>query len=646
MAKFDKNPELDKSKEEGKGAKTLGSTNVDSIKEKGTGFKKQNSFKKGKKGGNSRKVNDPNWYVPNEAIAKDVANLPFAVFNGVEYNQFQATERFGFPQMSVASTVAPGVFVYKYVPWYGNATPTSALNLTMRALYSFVRHANAGKTNYEAPDLMLYIMAMDSVYLLIHEAKRIIRLAYHYNLKNRDIPTKIFETLGIDAADVVGNIANYRAQLNILISKANSLAVPANFNLFKRRAVLGSVVLTDEPNRPTQLIVPQTDGYYLFDGKTSTFGGKLVFKPIPYQVTNNAFKDAWRYNSTNVGLSTFQTPKRTLSNYLDALQSMLDILLADEDMNIMSGDIIKAYGSDLYTIPFIQENEIQEIVHDENLLLQFSNSTVLDVVGASITSGIVNESTTSVRFRRSVGDGSSQRVVTPEISQYNGSLTAYCEIDTLTNATKNPTIVSSFGITVLDNFFLNTTNNEIKPSNIIEWTRLLMMTEPGQGTEASRYWTVNAGTEIGLGWVVSLPKNQQKLPDYSVSDQWFQFGSVDTGGFKLDMPPLADKTEVRGVCFIMDGVKNDTKLAVGTGYRVRNRWYTHQAVNGLNYGPTQFLVNGYDTDKTAIEGRMMIFIDGSVEKIFENTALVSRFNVRMMHDVALLGLISSPYVKD
>lgn len=149
----------------------------------------------------------------------------------------------------------------------------------MRALYSFVRHANSGKTNYEAPDLMQYIMAMDSVYLLIHEAKRIIRLAYHYTLKNRDIPEKIFEVLGIDASDVVGNVANYRSLLNILISKANSLAVPANFNLFKRRAVLASVVLTDEPNRPTQLIVPQTDGFYKYDATYET-GGRLVFNPI------------------------------------------------------------------------------------------------------------------------------------------------------------------------------------------------------------------------------------------------------------------------------------------------------------------------------------------------------------------------------
>lgn len=90
--------------------------------------------------------------------------------------------------------------------------------------------------------------------------------------------------------------------------------------------------------------------------------------------------------------------KRRLSNYLDAIESMLSVLLANEDINIMSGDIIKAYGSDLYSIPFIQENEIQEIVHDENLLLQFSNSTVLDVFGATITSNLTDLTRSSIRF--------------------------------------------------------------------------------------------------------------------------------------------------------------------------------------------------------------------------------------------------------
>lgn len=249
----------------------------------------------------------------------------------------------------------------------------------MRALYSFIRHANSGKTNYEAPDLMLYIMAMDSIYLIVHEIKRFIRLAYLYVLENRDIPEKVFDVLGIDHENLVGNIANYRAQLNTRIAKVNSLAVPAHFNLFKRRSVLGSVVLTDEPNRPTQLIIPKADGYYQYDSK-ATYGGRLVYVSPEVNTNQNVGRNQFKKSG---GDAAIYAPKTSVNDYFSLLDNMLSILLADEDINIMSGDIIKAYGDNLYKLPFIEENEIQDIIHDENLLLQFTNSTVLDLPTAS-----------------------------------------------------------------------------------------------------------------------------------------------------------------------------------------------------------------------------------------------------------------------
>lgn len=147
---------------------------------------------------------------------------------------------------------------------------------------------------------------------------------------------------------------------------------------------------------------------------------------------------------------------------------MLDVLLSNEDINIMSGDIMKAYGSDLFTIPYIQENEIQEIVHDENLLLQFSNSTVLDMVGATISSGVVNNNTTAVRFTRPKNTGAFEFTTMPEIGQLNGSLVAQCTIDFKFTAETNPIALCNMGITMLDNFFLNTTNKDVNPENVIE----------------------------------------------------------------------------------------------------------------------------------------------------------------------------------
>lgn len=157
-----------------------------------------------------------------------------------------------------------------------------------------------------------------------------------------------------------------------------------------------------------------------------------------------------------------------MGSYLESIQEMLDVLLANEDINIMSGDIIKAYGSDLYTLPYIQENELQEIVHDENLLLQFSNSTVLDMVGATITSGVVDTNTTLVRFSRYNASGMPETTTVPEIGQFNGSLVAHCSVDFKLTTNSNPISICNMGITMLDNFFLNTTNKDVTPENVLE----------------------------------------------------------------------------------------------------------------------------------------------------------------------------------
>lgn len=123
---------------------------------------------------------------------------------------------------------------------------------------------------------MLYIGAMDSIYLRVHELKRIFRLVQTYNMRNRDIPKNVLLALGVDIQDTVQNLAAYRARFNVLISKINTLAVPNTLKLFDRRALLGSIILTDDKDRPTQLIVPKSDGYYNYNATEYETGGALV----------------------------------------------------------------------------------------------------------------------------------------------------------------------------------------------------------------------------------------------------------------------------------------------------------------------------------------------------------------------------------
>lgn len=65
-------------------------------------------------------------------------------------------------------TAIPGIAAIHYVPTIGTSgtTEASAANIAAKNIYAYVRYANSGARNYEAVDLMMYLMACDSAYML------------------------------------------------------------------------------------------------------------------------------------------------------------------------------------------------------------------------------------------------------------------------------------------------------------------------------------------------------------------------------------------------------------------------------------------------------------------------------------------------
>lgn len=53
-----------------------------------------------------------------------------------------------------------------FVPSIGRTSgESSPANVASKNIYSFVRFANSGRTNYEATDLMMFLLAMDNAYM-------------------------------------------------------------------------------------------------------------------------------------------------------------------------------------------------------------------------------------------------------------------------------------------------------------------------------------------------------------------------------------------------------------------------------------------------------------------------------------------------
>lgn len=293
--------------------------------------------------------NDPAWYTMNGQLAKDVGSLFFSE------SLVPGTLKVGNKNV-----ITPGVMVAEVLPTYGVAnSSSSALNVAAGSIYSYIRHENSGHANYDSPDLMLYLMAMDNIYMAWINYVRAYGVARAYNYQNRYYPNRILDSMGFKSKDVLRNMSAMRANINALSRKMCSLAVPAIMPLFKRHLWLFKNVFLDRQIGKAQSMFLRPAGFYKYNETQGP--GKLDF--IYYGSD---------YDGTDV------TDSYSVDSYYDLVNDMIDKVWQSEDCRIMSGDILKAYGANnLITMAEIGEDFTIIPTYDETFTMQFHNAEAL-----------------------------------------------------------------------------------------------------------------------------------------------------------------------------------------------------------------------------------------------------------------------------
>lgn len=307
--------------------------------------------------------NDISWYAKNAALLRDSASLVFSHPLGI--NNRINIEGGSTPGFTWNQNPAPpfqsinGIMLMNYIPTIGEATSSNAAaNVAARALYSYVRHANSGSRNYDSTDLMLYVLAMDSCYVWYSTLCRIYGILRRYSMLNRYTPKTIVTTLGFDYDNLVANMADFRYFINYFASKLGSTAVPAQFDIVNRHIWLQSNIFTDSENTKAQMYVWDAQIYYVYNETEAKMSGHLV----AYQAPN--------YDNGLTGTNLIK-----LSDIIKFTNLMLDPILGSEDMGIMSGDILKAFGAgNLFKISMIAEDYSIVPTYSKELLMQVENA--------------------------------------------------------------------------------------------------------------------------------------------------------------------------------------------------------------------------------------------------------------------------------
>lgn len=162
-----------------------------------TGDKIERDDYKYEKDSHKARPNDWRWYANNQQLLKDFANFPYGAPVGRTVPGYYPTANSG--------SAVPGLCTIELVPSIGvSKNENSAINVSARNIYSYVRHRNSGSTNYEAPDLMIYLMAMDSIYSFLSWMKRLYGLMMDYTPYNRYYPKLLAELLVLASTSSLG----------------------------------------------------------------------------------------------------------------------------------------------------------------------------------------------------------------------------------------------------------------------------------------------------------------------------------------------------------------------------------------------------------------------------------------------------------
>lgn len=301
--------------------------------------------------------NDAKWYYKAKAVLDDVASYSFSTALGRRIHfekMFPAVPGVTAGPGSGGATI-PGVMAIQVLPVPGiSVDAQSPINLASQNVYSYIRYKNSGGKNYDAPDLMLYFYAMDNLYAAWNWGKRIYGYTSTYSQTNTYLPEALAVADNVDLSSFRSNLADFRAFMNIAADRISAFCVPATFSIMIRHSWIFTNLFKDSNTRKAQTYMYTPGGFYQYDETSSPQGGRLNL----------------------IGLNIKGTESKvTFSSYMQMLNSMINALQYSEDIGVMSGDVLKAYGeSNLFTLSLISADYRVEPVYSKEVLTQIENA--------------------------------------------------------------------------------------------------------------------------------------------------------------------------------------------------------------------------------------------------------------------------------
>lgn len=296
------------------------------------------------------KINDPSWYNTNRQLVEDVARVSYRAPLGSPSRL--PSHITGSP---INLNALPGIMTIRTVASIGvtGSQEASAINVAAKNIYAFIRHANSGASNYEAADMMMYLLAMDSAYSVYASLCRLYSTVMTASAENWYWIQAMIRAQGFDPTDVRSNVARLRGLINMFAQKLSSFNVPDSLSFFIRHIWMYTNIFKDANIERAQLMMYKMAYYHTY----SASGGSCTAVQ-------------WGTETTSGGI--------TVANINTTINNIINALIMSEDIGIISGDILKAYGSDrMFKTDTIQEEFRVEPTYSEEVLSQINGAILV-----------------------------------------------------------------------------------------------------------------------------------------------------------------------------------------------------------------------------------------------------------------------------
>lgn len=317
---------------------------------------------RGGKQSGERKSSGINGVSFGSQLAYDVTNLPFDNSLGREVEVFDSS-RIPNPTYDVDSDkyVTPGLCVFDMYPGIGEAnSQDSAVNLAAKNYYNTVTQANSRDRSYGPNDLMIHALAVTELFKLWNWGATAYGLVKQYDAMNRYKPEVLVQAMGFNVNDLMINLNDFRGALNLIAMKVSSVVLPAGMPYTTMNLKYFTNIFADSMNSRAQLYMFKPAAYWVYDETAEETGGSLQLQTLPSNMTT--------------------------SQFITLLNNLVNRILSSNYMNIMSADIIKAFGSNLLALSEIPAEYTVVPVYSDEILESINNLKIMRAPNGTGTS--------------------------------------------------------------------------------------------------------------------------------------------------------------------------------------------------------------------------------------------------------------------